>query len=42
MIAIPNPLSVAKTWQEFDENGHLKLSSGSDRIPTLLYQALHL
>lgn len=32
MIAIPNQSSVAKAWQEFDEDGRMKPSSYYDRI----------
>lgn len=32
MITIPNQSSVAKAWQEFDENGRMKPSSYYDRV----------
>jgi arsenic resistance protein ArsH len=32
MFTIPNQSSVAKAWQEFDENGRMKPSSWYDRI----------
>ncbi|WP_422527459.1 arsenical resistance protein ArsH [Serratia fonticola] len=32
MITIPNQSSVAKAWQEFDEDGRMKPSSYYDRI----------
>ncbi len=32
MFTIPNQSSVAKAWQEFDENGRMKPSSMYDRI----------
>ena len=32
MFTIPNQSSIAKAWQEFDENGRMKPSSWYDRI----------
>ena len=32
MFTIPNQSSVARAWQEFDENGRMKPSSWYDRI----------
>lgn len=32
MFTIPNQSSVAKAWQEFDENGRMKPSSYRDRV----------
>lgn len=32
MFTIPNQSSVAKAWQEFDENGRMKPYSWYDRI----------
>jgi len=32
MLTIPNQSSVAKAWQEFDENGRMKPSAYYDRV----------
>jgi arsenic resistance protein ArsH len=32
MVTIPNQSSVAKAWQEFDENGRMKPSPFYDRV----------
>ncbi|MBT0598837.1 arsenical resistance protein ArsH, partial [Klebsiella quasipneumoniae] len=32
MVTIPNQSSVAKAWQEFDDDGRMKPSSYYDRI----------
>jgi arsenic resistance protein ArsH len=32
MVTIPNQSSVAKAWQEFDENGGMKASAYYDRV----------
>ena len=32
MVTIPNQSSVAKAWQEFDENGRMRPSAYYDRI----------
>jgi len=32
MVTIPNQSSVAKAWQEFDDNGRMKPSSYYDRV----------
>ena len=36
MIVIPNQSSVAKAWQEFDEDGRMKPSSYRDRVVDVL------
>ena len=36
MVTIPNQSSVAKAWQEFDENGRMKPSSYRDRVVDVL------
>lgn len=36
MVTIPNQSSVAKAWQEFDENGRMKPSAYYDRVVDLM------
>ena len=36
MFTIPNQSSIAKAWQEFDENDHLKPSAYRDRVVDVL------
>lgn len=40
MITIPNQSSVAKAWQEFDEDGRMKPSSYYDRIVDLMEELM--
>ena len=32
MVTVPNQSSVAKAWQEFDDNGRMKSSAFYDRV----------
>ena len=38
MVTIPNQSSVAKAYQEFDENGRMKPSSYYDRIVDVMQE----
>ncbi|MGQ6548813.1 arsenical resistance protein ArsH [Serratia sp. IR-2025] len=40
MITIPNQSSVAKAWQEFDEDGRMKPSSFYDRIVDVMEELM--
>ncbi|EDQ9997449.1 arsenical resistance protein ArsH [Salmonella enterica subsp. enterica] len=42
MITIPNQSSVAKAWQEFDEDGRMKPSSYYDRIVDVMEELMKL
>ena len=40
MITIPNQSSVAKAWQEFDDDGRMKPSSYYDRIVDVMEELM--
>jgi len=42
MFTIPNQSSVAKAWQEFDENGRMKPSSFRDRVVDVMEELFRM
>lgn len=42
MFTIPNQSSIAKAWQEFDDNGRLKESAYRDRVIDVLQELLKI